>query len=60
MNLVCLYYKTAYKPKMEAGWFITTFILSGNERCYNLWLSVRLPKEEMWGWWERKYCVHGK
>lgn len=24
MSLVCLYYKMAVKPKMEAGWFITS------------------------------------
>ena len=24
MNLVCLYYKMAFKPKMETGWFCTS------------------------------------
>lgn len=30
MNLVCLYYNTAFKPKMKAGWFISgSSFLSG-------------------------------
>lgn len=32
MNLTCLYYKMAFKPKMEAGWFISWTCLFNSGR----------------------------
>lgn len=36
MNLVCLYEKMAFKPKMEAGWFISSILkISYKPKCFH-------------------------
>lgn len=43
MNLVCLYYKMAFKSKMESGWFFKghqNFETSQEVKVINLYLTL--------------------